>query len=307
MFKPRAPRRQRGNMLILVSVTMTLIAMGLTVGLSFGGVILAQTILQSYANEMALSAACRLNGADETEQAQGINSNDREGQMNNMIVRCRSMVYESKLNNDQTVTDNFPQLQGLADQLYLEAKQSARDLELERRNLKNVSEQEATNEINNQMQSRSQFKLTLPWIQCSSVRLATTNGITFGQVKDVQSNVTRLDDSNNLRSEDDTYKYVRQQSNRYNANINAKLASDPDLDFKLSSLQPPVNGEIAPARLILPPSFVRASQVSTPQGDLNSAVRVKLVMNLETKIGAATNNQITVCGFATTTGGGLMR
>jgi hypothetical protein len=280
-------RKNRGNMLILVCVSMGLLCLGLTVGMSFGGLYFAQALLQNQANDLALTAAVALNASD------------REGQMNNMISRCRGLVYESR-NEDNDASDrNYTDIQPLADMLLDESRQSARDLDTERTKLQQLGQAEATAQVNAQFQQMSKLnELILPWIQCKKPKL---EGITFGQVKDVQSNVTALSDFNDLTPDDENY--IRPQSNRYYANVNAKLpGQDADLNFQLSSLQPPVQNETAPARIALPGAFA-----DTPNGDMNSAVKIDLSVAVGTEYGGKTENAIHVTGVSVANGGGIMR
>ncbi|MGH9550460.1 MAG: hypothetical protein ACRD3W_13850 [Terriglobales bacterium] len=304
----RSSQRQRkasGNMLILVCVTMGLISLALTIGLSFGGLFLAQTVLQNFANQLALSGAVLLNGGNKLEQANGINSSDRIGQMNNMIARSRSAVNECKLNSDDSKSENDdPELQALAGQLYDSACDGAQTMEPERQKLKAVAEQEVADEITNEMKQMSKFSLVLPWLTISSPKLSL-KGVEFGQIKDVQSNVMVLDTSNNLS---DDSSFTNATNKRYKANVNAQLQGiDRTIDFKLSSLQPPVKDEVAPARLVLPSAWAETPQGDQPNGYLCSAVKVTLEMNVATSLGTPTKNIIKVVGFAATSGGSDMR
>jgi hypothetical protein len=274
-------------MLILVSVSMGLLCLGLTVGMSFGGLYFAQALLQNQANDLALTAAVALNASD------------REGQMNNMISRCRGLVYESR-NEDNDASDrNYTDMQPLADMLLDESRQSAKDLDTERTKLQQLGQAEATAKVNAQFQQISKMnELILPWIQCKKPKL---EGITFGQVNDVQSNVTALSDFNDLTPDDENY--IRPQSNRYYANINAKLpGQDADLNFHLSSLQPPVKNETAPARIALPGAFT-----DTPNGDMNSAAKIDLSVAVGTEFGGKNESAIHVTGVSVANGGGIMR
>ncbi len=300
----KSRRNNKGNMIIIVALVLSLTAMALIVGMSFGGLFFAQNILQNYANELALNGASVLNGSDTTELSQGVNSANREGQMNDMIMRTRELVRDSRENMDLTDQEiqNNAGFRNLADQLLTEATQSAKDMETERRRLKKVSEQEATDLIKNRLSSISKMDVKLPWIQMSSPRLFRLKGIVFGQVKGMHSNVEQLSEANNLQREDQNYVAANKH---YNAGTNARLEGpEANLDFKVSSLQPAsLNKEVAPARLILPGSF----QLTKNADDLSSAVQVSLIMDVRTTIGAVTDHQIMVRGIATTTGASSMR
>ncbi|HEY9678907.1 MAG TPA: hypothetical protein V6C76_12940 [Drouetiella sp.] len=299
----KSKRAKNGNMLVVVMVVGGVVLIALVVGMSFSGMYFAENILQNYANECAQSGAAVLNGGDQATLNQGINSANREGQMNDMIMRTRALVKESRENIDQTAQNiNNENYRGLADQLMDEAKQSAVDMEAERKTLKQVSEQEATDAIINRLAEIQKLNVSLPWLQFSSPKLVRKIGIQFGQVKDVQSNVMQLDASNNLMTDDQSYVAPNKH---YKAGANARLqGSDSSLDFKVSSLQPAsLNKEISPARLILPDTF---QPLKNPD-DLSSAVRVTLTMNVATTIGAETHNKIRASGNATTTGASATR
>ena len=51
----KSRRKNKGNMIIIVALVLSLTAMALIVGMSFGGLFFAQNILQNYANELALN------------------------------------------------------------------------------------------------------------------------------------------------------------------------------------------------------------------------------------------------------------
>jgi hypothetical protein len=300
----KSRRNNQGNMFIIVALVLGLTAMALVVGMSFGGLYFAQNILQNYANELALSGATVLNGSDTTQLSQGINTANREGQMNDMIMRTRVLVKDSREMmdlTDQEISGN-ESFRNLADQLLDESTQSAKDMEIERKKLKQVSEQEATDLIKNRLASISKLNVKLPWIQMSSPRLFRLKGIVFGQVRDMQSNVEQLSEANNLQPEDQNYVA---SNKHYNAGANARLKGpEGSLDFKVSSLQPAsLNKEVGPARLILPSSFSRTRNAD----DLSSAVQVSLIMDVRTTIGAVTDHQIMVRGIAATTGASSIR
>lgn len=299
----KSRRNSKGNMIIIVVSVLLLTAMGLIVGMSFGGLYFAQNILQNYANELALNGATVLNGSDTTQLSRGINTANREGQMNDMIMRTRELVRDSRDNMDLTEQEiDNAGFRNLADQLLDEATQSAKGMEVERKRLKRVSEQEATDLIRDRLTSISKMDVKLPWIQMSSPRLFRSKGIVFGQVKGMHSNVKQLSEANNLLKDDQNYVAANKH---YNAGSNARLEGpEANLDFKVSSLQPAsVNKEVAPARLILPNSF----ELTKNADDLSSAVQVSLIMDVRTTIGAVTDHQIMVRGIATTTGASSIR
>lgn len=280
----KTKRSHRGNMLILVSLSLGLVGLAIIVGMSFAGAIFVHTLMQNEVNELSLRAACTLNAGD------------RLGQMNNMIARCRSLVKESR-RIDEDAQQKNSNIKTLASVLLEESRDCAQELELQRKTLKKIAHAEALNEIQEGMASIQDHPcLILPWIQCEKPQLST---VQFGQVKDVQSNVTALDASNELQENDTTNDFIRAASKRYKANINAKIpAPDADLNFHLSSLQAPVNNDVSPGRIILPDAFTK-----TPGTDLTSAVKVTIRMKVATEIGSKTKNTVEVTGFSAAPGG----
>src|SRR5437868_14204820 len=97
-------KNQKGNMLIMGCVFLTLFAALLTLACSFGSTFFIYNRLQASANEVAL------------EGARTLNQHDSIGQMNNMIGRCRQLVYSSDKKYDDVMA-HYPQLEALAHEL----------------------------------------------------------------------------------------------------------------------------------------------------------------------------------------------
>src|ERR1700679_3025457 len=74
----------RGNILVFACFAVVLIAMLALVGYSFSGLYFEHNRLQASADEIALTGAKKLN------------DRDRIGQLNNMISRCRQLVYSDR-------------------------------------------------------------------------------------------------------------------------------------------------------------------------------------------------------------------
>jgi len=294
-------RNQKGNMLIVVLMAMTLACVAGVVALSLGGVYLSQTLLQDWTNSIALSGACSLNGGDAQDQSNGINSSDRIGQMNNLTARSRAEVFESST-SVQTSADLGP-LHDLAEQLHESAVEGAQLMETERQKLRTEVEIEARDEVRTRAEKLQQYHLVLPWIQMSAPKLATGNeALEFGHLDKVQSNVMQLDPSNSVSAIDQNTG-VLHTNHRYLANKDARLPVDGNLDFKFSSLEPPVKHEVAPARLIMPSSFAKEQDADM----IPSAVRVVMVMDVQTQLVGQNKQQLKVISYATTAGGGEMR
>jgi len=276
-------RRSHGNILILTCVLMTLVALGLVIGMSFSSVFLMRARLQSEANDIALAAA------------QVLNDNDREGRMNNMISRSRQLVTASRSNYSVT-RGAYPDLEPLAKQLLDEARDSARFLEAERVRLRDVAISEAKQRAQETCQNlKDQTRLMLPWLHTDSTTMVN---ISLGYIDGVQSNVAPARALPDLEQHDQNAGYIRQQSNLYLGNIRAKLPSeDGDLAFSLSSLPAPVDGSVSPARATLASAYR-----DSPTDQLPSAVRIELALPVSTELGAKTQAEIKTLGCAATYG-----
>src|SRR5262245_30519447 len=129
----RQPQRnQKGNMLIFVTLAMSFLTVGLVMAASFGGVYFAQSRLQSSADEIAMAGARKLNEFN------------RLGQMNDMVARCRQMVYASNKQMTEAESDhNDPLMEKLTRQLDDEALESAGTLDTERKKLAETAKTES--------------------------------------------------------------------------------------------------------------------------------------------------------------------
>lgn len=290
---PRTNKSKRrlpsGNVLVLVMVTSGVCALILTTFFSFGTVIFAETHLQNILDNVALSGACALN------------SNDCQGQMNNMVVRCRQLVYASR-QTDDTIAQQRPLLSKLADQLLEEARTSATTVEQERANLMTTSTAQAQQTVTTKFKSacgqQSQL-LCLPWLQVSSPTLVSTS---FGTVTGVDSNAFVLNGLPQLAAFDQQQSYIDSAPGLYKPGINAKLpAKDGDLIFDISSLPAYVKNITAPACLLGSGSFTNQSD-----NQLKSAVQVRAVVKVSTTLGCSTTQSISLVSTATTYGGAQM-
>src|SRR5262249_28858838 len=110
----RNQRNQKGNMLVFGTLAMTFLSLGLVMSASYGGVFFAQSRLQSSADEIALAGARKLNEFN------------RLGQMNDMVARCRQLVFATdKQKTEVEESHKNPQLEKLIRQLDDEALEGA--------------------------------------------------------------------------------------------------------------------------------------------------------------------------------------
>ncbi|HEY9680136.1 MAG TPA: hypothetical protein V6C86_00915 [Oculatellaceae cyanobacterium] len=234
--------RRRGSMLSMVALVGGIVLFTCVVGFA-GYMLLAQQKRgQSDTDEVAINAAKMLNG------------DDRIGQMNNVVERCRELVYVSRVNKDLAEGLNTPLYQPLARQLLEESRANAALVEAERLNQINITTKTIQSYIQqHNVNTKTGSRLTLPWFQTNYPEVSD---VYFGSIKGVQSNVENLQVIPTLRDYDLSQNYIQGGSNLYVGNINAKLPPpDSDLNFYLSSLPADVANSIAPVRLANPDVF----------------------------------------------------
>ena len=250
---------------------------------------------QTDTDEVSLNAAKLLNG------------DDRVGQMNNVVERCRELVYVSRVNKDKAESLNTQLYQPLARQLLDESRANAALVEAERLNQINLTTKNIQNYIKqHNLSTRTGGRLALPWFQTQFPEIAEVD---FGSIKGVQCNVQNLQVIPALRDYDLSQHYIQGGSNLYVGNINAKLpAPDSDLNFFLSSLPADVSGSVAPVRLANPEVFnlgsvVMRQQQNTMEKPVHLAGAVQLVQTMNVSGG---NNSGTVRLSSTATADGGM-
>jgi hypothetical protein len=298
----KSSRGARGNLIVLCCVTFAVIALMLVVAYSLCGLYFVHNYLQGSANEIALAGAKK------------INEKDRLGQMNNMIARCRQLVYSSREEYEKTKRE-LKDLEFFAEPLLKESRDSARELETQRKDLGDLARKEATEAMQRQFDCiKSSYTVTLPWLRISSPRLLTPK---FGKLEGLESNVEELTELTDLDKEDRAQNYVDVRSaggpggsvglDLYKAEKNLKLSgtnsepsgADRDLDFKLSSLPAPVNGVIPQARVLLAKAF-RDSKSNTDYAP--AVVQTEISVKVQTGLGPYASSQMSARGTSITTG-----
>ncbi|MBX9691541.1 MAG: hypothetical protein K2Z81_04095 [Cyanobacteria bacterium] len=287
--RTRAARNYSGNMLAIASLSFAIAALAVLIGYSFAGLFFVNNRLQSSTDEIAIAGAKKLN------------EKDRIGQLNNMVVRCRQLVYSSREELDRT-RDELPFMAPFAEPLLDEARDSANDLEQERQRVAKLAKDEGEVEVLKRfMDVKSTYAMALPWLTISEPNL---EDVVFGQVNEVESNVEELTQIPELAKNDESQGYVTTLPapalKLYKASLPNGIplqGPDGDLKFKLSSLPAPVDNIIAPARVILPGKLK-----SIPTTDAPSVVRVSLQLEVQNTLGLAARANITSTAAATTTG-----
>lgn len=284
-FKTRIKRarQQSGNMLWFSLLGFLVVIIALMVGASFINLLFVQNQVQKFTDEAAVTGAVKLNDGN------------RIGQMNELVSRCRQLVYTSRGILD-SVPRSSPDLQMLAQQILEEDRQSALDLEKERTRLQALCAFESKKAISDSLNSQvSIYRSLLPWLRMQTPALVS---VEFGSIAGVHSNVTVNPVLEGLAENDRHMKFIDRSSNLYCGNIDARLpGDDSDLNFYISSLPGPVNGTIAPARLTLQDVFEKQKKLQ-----LQSAAKV--VVGTEVAAGALANTpqKLSVTSSATTNG-----
>lgn len=287
---PKRHRRQNGNMLILACVLMTLVALAITVALSYSGIFFAHNRLQTSADEIALAGARKLNEFN------------RLGQMNDMIARSRQLVYfSSEQHDDVTGPGNDPLMEKFSRQLLEEAKESARDLERERQYLSTLVQDESRAEMEKKFKElKESYAMTLPWLTITTPRVLSVNSGSFAKM---ESNAQELEGLAELVEEDrkNTNVVDAKPINLYRAENDAKLPSvDPELHFRFSPLAAPVGNDMSPARIVLAEKFKTSKPNYAP-----CATNVKLALGVKSGLGSNASATFEVSSAAVATGGGL--
>lgn len=228
-------------------LTMTLLCIGLLlavcmIGFAFYLLLSEQKRGQTEADKLAL------------EISKSMNENDRIGQINNLVVRNRELVYASRLTANTTINSNLSFCAPLAQQLLDEASSSSVEIDKERKTQITLQQKRIKDIVERyNMHTQNVTTFSLPWWKTYGLQVFQVNG---GSLRDVQSNVEHTEIYDELNIEDRRAKYVQPGSNLYMGNINAKLPTpDNNLDFKITSLPAPVEKLIAPARLANPEIF----------------------------------------------------
>lgn len=292
-------RNQSGNMLIMVGVFSAMSGVLILLASSFGALFVEESRLQQSANEIALSGARKLN------------ENDRIGQMNNMVARCRQLVFCSSDTYSQVDT-SYEHLRHLSEQLADEARESAELLETERHQLSVLAKNEANDAMLAKFNEiKTTYPMCLPWLRVDTPVLHNRKN---GKIADVQSNVLEMKGFHDLEAHDAAQGYLHTYPDMklYKQDCDAHLpGGDNYLHFKLASLPAPVADSSAPSIIsntttVSPARAVLAQTFRTMDGDeLPSACQCTLKMTVATTLGASSSQTAQAIGTAVATGGGL--
>lgn len=289
MCKSSMQRRKRngqtGNLLVLICVAMTILAVGILVAASFAGLFFAHNRLQTSADEIALAGACKLNEFN------------RLGQMNDMIARSRQLAFGSNKQYDLAKAPGNDQLlEKLTYKLSNEARDAAILLDQERHKLALQAADEAGQVMQNRFNKlKGGYAMVLPWLQVEAPQMVS--GLT-GKIIDMPSNSQQLQGFAELVAKENRHVVSGKPVNLYGAEVDAQI--DSFLHFKFSPLAAPVVNDMSPARVVLPERFDRSRDDYAP-----CATQVELALKVGTALGARADAAFKVKSAATAAGGGL--
>jgi hypothetical protein len=277
-------------MQILGCSMLAFVVLAFLIAYSFGGLVFLQNRIRTSADEIALAGARKLN------------DQDRIGQMNNMIARSRQLVFSSREELDKTTSD-YPQLQSLAQQFLDETRDSAQQLELQRKALHNVAISEAQTAMQNKFdQIKGTYPMALPWM---NIGLAEMPSVKIGKIVGTESNVAELKNIKDLEDNDHVKSLVSSDPGLklYHESTDLKLpGSDSDLSFKVSPLDAPVEKSVAPARIALFDKYQPSKDDHLP-----SATQVTLKVKVATGLGPHAESTLAAIGTACATGASVQQ
>ncbi len=284
-------------MLLMIALVGGIIIFVVVIGIGVMLVLFSQQKGRQSADELALTLA------------QVLNRDDRQGQMNNLVERSRELVFSSRKAYDDCVSEEFHNMEPLMRDLLEESRTGAQHVEKTRESLSAAilaDMQLAQKDFNQRLKQANSMNLS--WMKTT---VPTLKQLELGSIEKVNSNVTAPPGFAELRKLDEKNGICDPKSGSYLGNINAKLpGADADLDFKMSSLAPPVGSTISGARLTDTNVFKQSKvlPITSTEGDgdknapqseaekrkaqkidqIPSAVKVKLSVS----VSAGGNNQL---------------
>lgn len=287
-----APRKRSGNMLLLTMIS-GLVMVG-TIFLMFIFLFpqMMKGMMQNSAEALALKTA------------KALNAQDQSGRMNNIVARCRELVFTSRETYNRVNSLGYKHLEPLSRQLLNEARNNAQMLDDQRELLLQENVKSALKEAETaEFSIKGQKEFSLPGMTAQAPKLTNMD---LGYIKGVQSNVEVSAGNPALIQYDKDHDFIQESSNLYVSNIDARLPdADSDLQFKMFPLPAPVRGNVAPARLTAPTVFVSCGQVikngkpnKVKIEQLPSAVKLEYVSQVGTKATATQGVKIVTCAAA---------
>jgi hypothetical protein len=248
MKRTRQLRNNQGSMLSMTVLCIGLVLLACIVGFGFYLILTEQKRGQGQTDQLALGIA------------KTMNDQDRIGDINQLMIRNRELVYTSRMMLTTCDSSFLAFASPLASSLLNEAVTSNVQIDKERRNQIGLMKKRIADVVDQyNMRVGDQAHLTLPWWKSYDMQVVQIN---CGSINDVQSNVLHTEIYDDLNDIDLRKKYFQPKSNLYMGNINAKLENpDNAIDFKIASLPAAVERAISPPRLTNPEAFKFANQM----------------------------------------------
>lgn len=267
-------RNSRGNILVLVVLSIGIIIAVGVLGFSFNGFLFGRTRAQNQIDALALSFASK------------INAGDRVGQINELEECSRELVHVSRTEFENCNQEEFSGLQPLCYELLDEARSGQQMVDRERKNqieLISSDLQRLSSDYNNSCDGQNGL-FNLRWIQTSQPKI---EAVSVGRYKNLLSSVKSLDVLTDLAEFDRQQGNVDPVSKLFGGNIDAKLRQDTDLKFEISALPAYVQNTCSPARNANAEDFIGSAKIfdngkPSPFGSsvhIPNSVQLTCVMN----------------------------
>jgi len=289
----RKPVRLQGNMLIMVALSIFMLMLVVALGMSIQYCFFSNKNLQFSSDQFTVGLATNLN------------CNDRIGQMNNIVVSSRELIFNSK-NTDDNINQNAPQLALLANNFLTESIQGADLVERARSQQITLIIGDVRNAIKQTTLIGNTGPPILPWAKSSEPEI--TN-VRLGSIEQVESNVQGPYGNSGLLSLDTEYGYIDPISHLYFGNCILRLPGITDRQFSVASLPAPVNLIVAPVKLTsatvfheIASIFVNGSQKINTCSQLPSAVQVDIQMPIANRVLFEIKDKVKVGSTAATNG-----
>lgn len=291
----RRGRNKRGSMLVLTVLALFLVFIIVAQLSGFAAMLLAHEKLM-----------------DQTEQSEMraveiLNENDRTGRINLMTASSRELVFDSRrLYN--SVAYNYPAYARLEQNYLEESREGARLVSQEREKIiaYEITEERA---LAADIAKKNQDRKLLP---CGATDGSCVYDLELGYSQGEDSNVRATEQDPDLYEYDELSKNFDKETKLYHGNTSLSLpGEDCDLEFKLSSLPPPVSGTPTQARIDDGEKFVSMLPVIKDGENVKgkceyvpSRARLVLVEKFQNTMGVVCKQKIAASSSGTTYGGG---
>ena len=215
-------------------------------------VILSLILLRSLFGQQ--SSAQYMIDAATLSSAKQINDGDKVGQMNQLTIRSRELVFTSRQRLDSCREEDFTYLSPLCERLYEDAIEGHRLAVAERRRMREDVVADLLRAVDSYNRGRSGASVSLfPWLKTYEPEIVS---VEVGRIKGVESNIVALPAVQELFYHDTMEGNIQDGSRLFKAGRELSLpAPDDGLMFRLDAIPAYVLGTAAPPRLANPEVF----------------------------------------------------